>query len=152
MVDRLAAEFGRLKNFATLSPIPGFRRWLDRQSPPPLEAALRDQLDRPDWHRDAATAAALREPLMRLCARYLVAEKDAAGRALDRVARFHLSNGARLERLNWLADRSDNGMAQSAGLMINYLYRLDHIAANHEAYTGRGDVAASSSIRSLLKG
>ena len=102
-------------------------------------------------HRPAV-AAARREPLMRLCARDLVAEKDAGGRALDRVARFHLSNGARVERLNWLADRSDNGMAQSAGMMINYRYRLDHIEANHEAYTGRGEVAASSSIRSLLKG
>ncbi|MFQ5953957.1 MAG: malonyl-CoA decarboxylase [Kiloniellales bacterium] len=152
VIDRLAAEFGRLKNFATLSPIPGFRRWLDQQSPSPLEAGLRAQLDRPDWDRDAATATALREPLMRLCARYLVAEKGPGGQALDRVAHFHLSNGARVQRLNWLADRSEKGMAQSAGLMINYLYRLDHIEANHEAYTGRGRVAASSSIKSLLKG
>ena len=79
-------------------------------------------------------------------------EKWPDGRALDRVAQFHLSNGAQVERINWLADQSPNGLAQSAGMMINYQYRLDRIESNHEAYTGRGDVAASPAIRALLKG
>jgi malonyl-CoA decarboxylase len=68
------------------------------------------------------------------------------------VARFHLSNGSRIERLNWLADTSANGIAQSAGLMVNYLYKLSDIEANHEAYRGEGKVTTSSAIRSLLKG
>ena len=159
VVDQLASEFGRLKNFATLSPIPGFSRWLrgalSGDGTPGalgLDAAARTALQGSDWHRDTAAAAALQEPLMRLCAHYLVTEKWPDGRALDRVAQFHLSNGAQVERLNWLADQAPNGMAQSAGMMINYQYRLDRIESNHEAYTGRGDVAASSAIRALLKG
>ena len=157
VVDQLASEFGRLKNFATLSPIPGFSRWLrGALSGAPgalgLDAAARAALEGSDWHRDSAAAAALQEPLTRLCAHYLVNEKWPDGRALDRVAQFHLSNGAQVERLNWLADQSPNGMAQSAGMMINYRYRLDRIESNHEAYTGRRDVAASPAIRALLKG
>ena len=159
VVDQLASEFGRLKNFATLSPIPGFSRWLrgalsGEETPGALglDAAARAVLEGSDWHLDSAAAAALQEPLTRLCAHYLVNEKWPDGRALDRVAQFHLSNGAQIERLNWLADQSPNGMAQSAGMMINYRYRLDRIESNHEAYTGRGDVAASPAIRALLKG
>jgi malonyl-CoA decarboxylase len=159
VVDQLASEFGRLKNFATLSPIPGFSRWLrgalsgdGTPGAPGLDAAARAALEGSDWHRDPAAAAALQGPLTRLCAHYLVNEKWPDGRALDRVAQFHLSNGAQVERLNWLADQSPNGMAQSAGMMINYQYRLDRIESNHEAYTGRGDVAASPAIRALLKG
>ena len=72
--------------------------------------------------------------------------------ALDPVAQFHLSNGARMERLNWQGDRSAKGMAQSAGIMINYLYKLDDIGDNHEAYTSEGKIVASSSVRGLLKG
>ena len=70
--------------------------------------------------------------------------------ALDPVARFHLSNGARVERLNWLADRSPRGLRQSAGIMVNYRYKLDEIEANHEAYTGDGRIAAAPAVRSLL--
>jgi malonyl-CoA decarboxylase len=167
--DRLAAEFGRLKNFATLSPVPGFRRWLDERLTAdgaglfkPSERRelarfgpvgyVRKALEGDDWHRDEALADALKQPLLRLCARYVVNEKEPDGRALDRVAHFHLSNGAQVERLNWLGDQSPNGLRQSAGIMVNYRYRLDRIAANHEAYTGQGKVATSSAIATLLKG
>jgi malonyl-CoA decarboxylase len=88
---------------------------------------------------------------MRLAARYLLNEKTSRGRALDGVAHFHLSNGARLERINWLGDLSPKGLQQSAGIMINYLYRLSEIEQNHEAYTGEGRVAASPAITRLLK-
>ena len=86
---------------------------------------------------------------MNLGARYLVRERR-NGRAIDPVAHFHLSNGARIERINWLADRSAKGMAQSAGLMVNYRYDLSEIEANHEAYTGEGRITASSAVRGLL--
>ena len=159
VVDRLAAELGRLKVFATLSPIPGFRPWLRAQlsqdaalGAPGLDPKARAFLSGPDWYRDTAGVMALEAPLMRLCARYLVDAKRPDGHALDRVAHFHLSNGAQVERLNWLADRSPKGMAQSAGMMINYRYRQDRIEANHEAYTGQGRVAASSAFKGLLKG
>src|SRR5271167_1685965 len=171
VVDALAKDLPRLKVFATLSPLPGFRAWLDRQSEAapssmllPSERSALDALgdgvadsdlgmllDRPDWHAQPQLAGALREPLLRLCARYLLRERVPAGRALDPVAHFHLSNGARVERLNWLGDVSAKGLQQSAGIMVNYLYRLADIAANHEAYRGEGQVAASSALRGLVR-
>jgi malonyl-CoA decarboxylase len=92
----------------------------------------------------------LAEPMRRWCARYLCQE-NSQGRALDSVARFHLANGARLERINWLADRSPKGVKESYGMMVNYLYRLPDIEANHDAYVGQGQVVASPAIKALLK-
>jgi malonyl-CoA decarboxylase len=170
VVDALAAELPRLKVFATLSPVPGFRAWLVKQRQRPdllhpaeakaLSAALGNGTDAPDlvtlierpgWQSDAVLAEAVHEPLLRLCAQYLLQEKGRSGRAADPVAHFHLTNGARVERLNWLGDTSDKGLQQSAGTMVNYLYRLDHIETNHEAYRGDGRVAASSAVRHLLR-
>jgi len=167
VADALAIELPRLKIFATLSPLPGFVSWLERQtqSEPadlllPAEriaiAALGEGqsennllalLKQEDWHKDQHITEVLHEPLMRLCARYLLKERTPSGRALDPVAHFHLSNGARVERLNWLGDVSAKGLQQSAGIMVNYLYRLGDIEANHEAYRGEGRVAASSPLR-----
>ncbi len=150
--------------------MPGFRAWLDRHSEAPgglllpaernaiealgdgiSERDLPALLDRPDWHTDPQLSAVLREPLLRLCARYLVRERAPSGRTLDPVAHFHLSNGARVERLNWLGDVSPKGLEQSAGIMVNYLYRLADIEANHEAYRGEGRVVASSAVRGLSR-
>jgi len=168
VVDALAAELPKLKVFATLSPVPGFRAWLTKAGERPdlllpAEAralaaaagngaappALGSLLDRPEWLSDPAAAAVLREPLMRLCAHYLLQEKGRGGRAADPVAHFHLANGARVERLNWLGDVSEKGVQQSAGIMVNYLYRLADIETNHEAYRGEGEVAAGSAVRHL---
>ena len=170
VVDALAGELPRLKTFATLSPLPGFRAWLTAEAQGgglllPAEAktldalgaggaknaddALLHLLDRSDWVDDPKIAAALREPLLRLCARYLLYARTPRGRALDPVAHFHLSNGARVEQLDWLGDRSPKGLQQSAGIMVNYLYRLGDIEANHEAYRDEGRVAASSAVRGL---
>jgi malonyl-CoA decarboxylase len=166
VVDALATELPLLKVFATLSPIPGFRGWLERSTAdddlllPAERSAIEglggegqehDLVALLDRQADPRIAAVLREPLLRLCARYLSHEKTRSGRALDPVAHFHLSNGARVERLNWLGDASPKGLQQSAGIMVNYLYRLSDIEANHEAYRGEGRVAASSAIRSLLR-
>ena len=168
VIDDLGRDLPQVKTSATLSPIPGFRAWLDRKlaegennllSRPeqarlrtaiPDGSDLKSLLDQPAWHGDAAIAAALEAPLKRLAARYLVAEK-AGNVPLDPVARFHLANGARVERINWLADTSSRGLQQSAGLMVNYLYRLPDIESNHEAYA-EGRVATSSSVKVLLKG
>ncbi|TAN59962.1 MAG: malonyl-CoA decarboxylase, partial [Magnetospirillum sp.] len=173
VVDDLSREFKQIKTFATLSPVPGFRKWLDRRledgEPGLLHAAehkaltrisnglaakgsLKTLLSDPDWITEPRLAEALQPTLLRLAARYLTREKRAGGaQALDPVAHFHLSNGARVERLNWLADRSANGLAQSAGLMVNYLYDLGDIEANHEAYSASGTVAMSGRIKALLK-
>jgi malonyl-CoA decarboxylase len=167
VVARLAAEFPHLARFATLSPIPGFVRWLgtlgeDEALTPAERKALPKRADgvqhplalikNPAWYRNEYLAKALEKPLLRLAARYLAVEKRADGGALDPVAHFHLTNGARIERLDWLADISPKGLRQSAGLMVNYLYRLDDIEANHEAYVSGEKIPAAAAIRSLAKG
>ena len=173
VVDALTGELPRLKTVATLSPLPGFRAWLaaetkrgDQLLPAEAKAlqslgnaagmedpdeTLLQLLDRPDWHKDSRTAALLREPLLRLGARYLLQARAPSGRARDPVAHFHLSNGARVEQLNWLGDVSEKGLQQSAGMMVNYLYRLGDIEANHEAYRDEGRVAAASAVRNLTR-
>lgn len=158
VVDSLSHELPRLKTFATLSPIPGFRAWLDRQladgESALLTAAkkgdLRAVLADPGWAQDGAIAEALAPTLRRLGAHYLLQEKS-NGKPLDPVARFHLANGARIERLNWLADTSAKGLQESAGLMVNYLYRLADIEAHHEAYVAEGRIAAAPAVKALLK-
>jgi malonyl-CoA decarboxylase len=110
---------------------------------------LKSLLQTPDWHDNPGLAQALKAPLLRLCARYLVKTKRRTGTAYDRVAHFHLSNGARIERLNWLANVSERGLRESYGIMVNYRYKLDDIETNHEAYRGENQVRSSSSVRSL---
>jgi malonyl-CoA decarboxylase len=171
VVDRLNAELPHLTRYATLSPMPGFRAWLEQRSAEegddlltpverrviealpsaPTDHMLTNLLARPDWYEDLAVAQAIKTPMLRLAARYIINEKTPRGRALDGVAHFHLSNGARLERINWLGDLSPKGLQQSAGLMINYLYQLDDIEENHEAYTGEGRVTASQTVLRSLK-
>src|SRR6201999_2553286 len=83
---------------------------------------------------------------------YYLNARNRRGLPVDPVARFHLGNGARLERMNWLADLTDKGLAQSYGLMVNYLYDLEDIEKNHEAYAEGRRVAASSAVRRYLRG
>jgi len=108
-------------------------------------------LDRPDWHRDQDTAEQVRAVLMPLAAHYFLKARGSRGRLVDSVARFHLGNGARLEQLNFLGDVSEKGLKQAHGLMVNYLYDLDEIESNHEAFVEKGTVAASSAVKKLLK-
>jgi malonyl-CoA decarboxylase len=172
VADQLSSEFPRLKNFATLSPIPGFRAWLDQQFAEGLpgvldkndrkalaaalgenvnKGAIKQVLAENSWLKDPVLTKALEGPLLRLCARYLAEAKREDGKALDPVANFHLHNGARIERINWLGDTSKKGLQQSAGVMVNYQYRLDDVEANHEAYEGEAKVVTSSSVAKLLK-
>ena len=153
VVADLQAEMPSLKTFATLSPIPGFRRWLEKaMETDPALAGVRAQLADPRWADDTAKTDRLREPLLTFCARYLNSLKPdgTPGGAVDPVARFHLSNGARLERINWRANLSPRGMAESFGLMVNYRYIPNTIEANHEAFVSRGAIVHSRSISSLL--
>lgn len=156
VVEVLGTEFRNLKNFATLSPMPGFRRWLDAQDPATLLTAeevtalggvpVKEVIAAAEWP-PAFTAI-----LSRLGTRYLALEAGRnPKRAADPVAHFHLSNGARIERVNPRADTSAKGMRESAGLMVNYLYDPDHIEANHEAYLGEGKRAMASAVRRLVK-
>ncbi len=158
VAEDLKGEFPHLKQFATLSPIPGFRRWLDgtearvRLSVGPnaeQRLALLAAIDTPGWHAGEVPET-LEKLLLRLCAWYLLHAKQDA-EPLDPVARFHLGNGAALERLNWLGDTSDSGMARSAGLMVNYVYRLEDVERNHERYFADHAVVSSRTVEKLAR-
>jgi malonyl-CoA decarboxylase len=164
VADLLSAEFPKLKQFCTLSPIPGFGAWLARQIKEAVprgekfDAALKQVAAAlgPDPAKAAgdpkngpARLAPLKEPLTALCATYLVNDGKADGFTRDAVARFHLNNGARMERINFLADESRNGLRQSLGLMVNYTYERRAIEANHEQFAQR-QVVASRAVRALV--
>jgi malonyl-CoA decarboxylase len=184
VVEELKAELPQVKKFSTLSPVPGFRRWLKRKleragetlraeeaatilalhtpkpaddaadgEAPPAEApaaeAALEQLATGEWWLDKKKDAALRAPLLRLAAEYLTRPNAGMG-AIDPVARFHLGNGARLERINWRGNTAARGMTESYGIMVNYLYDPDSIEANHEAFTRSGAVARSALVDGLL--
>jgi malonyl-CoA decarboxylase len=172
VVEELSAEFRNLKTFATLSPIPGFRRWLDpllaqnddgllsdEESKALVEAfpaetgaaALAGILGKRQWWRTAALRKAAELVLVRLAARYLLQESNGK-RARDPVAHFHLSNGARVERLNMAGDTSGKGAQESATLMVNYLYDPAKIEDWHEDYAGEGKRNASTAVRKLARG
>jgi len=164
VVADLKAELPNIKTFSTLSPIPGLQRWLqsidettlltpkERQGLRKLEGftTLAETLASNDWQHNETLTEALKKPLMRLTAHYLVNVKHRQ-RALDPVANFHLNNGARLERINWLADTSEKGIQESSGMMVNYLYKLDEIEANHETYRATAVTTTSSTVQALLK-
>ncbi|MEO7642438.1 MAG: malonyl-CoA decarboxylase family protein, partial [Ramlibacter sp.] len=141
VVETLKDEFPRLKIFATLSPIPGLRSWLAKNAPKELLGALDDPLALQE-------KSPVRAQLLGWAARYLVKELD-QGRPVDPVARFHLGNGARVERLNWGGDPSGKGLRQSYGLMVNYLYDLKRLD-KHRAQLEQGKVAVSGAVEDLL--
>ncbi|KST58206.1 MCD, Malonyl-CoA decarboxylase MCD [Methylobacterium sp. GXS13] len=158
VVEDLTREVPSLKTFVTLSPVPGFAAWLARErradSPQgllPEDVEVLRALDDPDWHADKVAAAAVRKALIPAAAAYFLRAKNERGRPLDPVARFHLGNGARLDRINFLGDTSKKGLAQSHGLMVNYLYDLAAIEKNHETYANLGTVAASPAVTRELR-
>jgi malonyl-CoA decarboxylase len=174
VVEELKVELPRVMHFSTLSPVPGFSRWLKKrlaageaaelllegelsalrqavkETAPERDAItlLRGLLETERWWEDAALADALRDPLTRLCAVYLTTSPDSRGPA-DSVARFHLGNGARLERVNWLGNVAARGISESCGIMVNYLYDPEQIEANHEAFV-RGAIVRSAAVDALL--
>jgi malonyl-CoA decarboxylase len=173
VVAELRRDLPRIATYATLSPIPGFRVWLaarlkdgarsedglllgDERAAltsfvgPHDPSPLKTLLARRAWCDEAETCAALEAPLVRLCARYF-GERRADGKPIDPVARFHLGNGARIERINWRADLSRQGIRQSLGLMANYRYDLERIEAIQEAYENDRCVSVSPSVRALLE-
>lgn len=162
VVEELVRELPSLKTFVTLSPVPHFARWLDRAIASgdatvvtPQEREILGVLRDPRWvevARDLGPQAApLKTTLLQLATHYFLLAKSSDLRPVDPVARFHLGNGARLERINWLADTSEKGLREAHGLMVNYRYEPAEIEKNHEAYAADGTVAAARSIRSLLK-
>ncbi|MFT6266385.1 MAG: malonyl-CoA decarboxylase [Oleiphilaceae bacterium] len=172
VVAKLSEEFPHINNFATLSPIVSFRRWLTQQLANDkldlltgseknalalqydrlgIDSSLAKLLESPNWQQDIETCDVLQPLLTRLAAHYLSKEKRKNGRAFDPVAHFHLTNGAQVEKLNWMGDQSEKGLHQSYGLMVNYLYQLDRIESNSTAYVEQGEATTSNAVNALLK-
>jgi len=158
VAEEISREMPKLSTFVTLSPVTGFAAWLRRERAEVKSAALTEAdkatlatLDDDGWRFNAQTVEAVRDPLMRAAAWYFLRARNGRGVPLDPVARFHLGNGARLERINFLADTSDKAMEQAHGLMVNYLYELDDIEKNHEAYAEGRTVVASGTVQRMLR-
>ena len=133
----LQREIPALKNFVTLSPIPGFMRWLRTHDP-----LLAQQAD--------ANTASCRDQLLARALHYFLEVKDANGRPIDPVGRFHLGNGARIEKVNWMGDSSEKGLRESAGMMVNYLYDLPAVEELHERFANRGSIPTGKPVRQLM--
>src|SRR5512146_1464529 len=158
VVEEITREMPKLATFVTLSPVTYFAEWLKVERAQDNSAALNEgdkailnALGQPQWWRDAERAQHLQGPLLRAAAWYFLRARSGRGLPVDAVARFHLGNGARLERINWLADTSDKAIAQAHGLMVNYLYDLDDIEKNHEAFAEGPTVVASNAVQRLLR-
>jgi malonyl-CoA decarboxylase len=153
VVEEIRRELPLIETFVTLSPAPGFRAWLETSEDPAIaslkQAALELAADE-SWLSAPGAAQRLRAALEPLAAYYLLKARRPDGRVLDPVARFHLGNGASLERIDWEGDLSPKGLGESYGIMVNYLYDLDEIERNHEAFVNRGQIAASSAVKKLV--
>ncbi|XP_028411972.1 malonyl-CoA decarboxylase, mitochondrial-like isoform X2 [Dendronephthya gigantea] len=178
-VNQLKYELPNIKTFVSLSPIPGFYKWLDQKLLETSESSViagimnhksissegrkvlenilkkpynlnfKNLISNPAWLRNEQLCDVLQKPLLELCASYLCNEKK-KGFALDPVANFHLRNGAILWRLNWKADVSRKGALRSLGMMVNYKYSLNEVHDNNRQYVLRGEVATSKYITDIL--
>ena len=157
VAEELKRDLPNLKYFITLSPVPGFRKWLEQQrsleksefltsTDKSLLAKLNEEnLSTEDDNDDLSSL------VLTIASRYFLDARDEQGRLVDRVARFHLGNGAQLEHIHWRANLSSSGIRQSYGIMVNYLYDLTAIEQNHESFMTMGRVVASSEVEKLKK-
>ena len=147
VVEKISKRHTQAKTYVTLSPVPGFCRWLDSAS---AEHGVDAEIIRSMAESQGGAAPSeSRDVALKLCAHYLINEKSGQ-LAMDPVARFHLGNGAQLAGIHWAADLSDKGLAQSAGIMVNYHYDISAIERNHDAYFDRGEIAVTKGINRLL--
>ena len=157
VVEEVSRDIPSVGTFVTLSPAPNFAEWLNRERAKSASVAIDDAdrealagLDTDGWWRMPEIAEGMREPFLRAAAWYYLRARNGRGLPVDAVARFHLGNGARLERLDWLADTSERALKQSYGLMVNYLYDLDYIERNHEAYAQQRALVAANAVTRLV--
>jgi malonyl-CoA decarboxylase len=157
VVEEISRDNPRLSTFVTLSPVPNFAEWLRRERTNEhslvVDAADRkvlENLDREGWWQVPELREPVEDPLMRAAAYYFLHARNKRGTPVDAVARFHLGNGARLEQINFLGDGSEKGIQQAHGLMVNYLYDLEYIERNHEAYAQSRAIAASGKVKRMV--
>jgi malonyl-CoA decarboxylase len=158
VVEEICRDVPKLNTFVTLSPVPNFAAWLTRERADENSIVLSADdktalalMDTPDWWRSEAVAEQVRDPLMHAAAWYFLRAKNRRGMPVDSVARFHLGNGARLERIDFLGDTSERALNQGHGLMVNYQYDLDDIEKNHEAFAENRTVVTSSAVQRLMR-
>jgi acyl-CoA synthetase (AMP-forming)/AMP-acid ligase II len=158
VAEEISREFPKLETFVTLSPVPGFAKWLARERAAAASNAIHESdraalalLDRLGWEQNEKTRNQLAGTLTALAAHYFLHGKTSYGRPLDPVARFHLGNGAALAHIHANADLSPRGLVQSHGVMVNYRYDLSEIEKNHEAYAENSEVVASKDVRKLSR-
>lgn len=156
VVEKLSQEFKSIKTYATLSPIPGFTKWLKNNLN--QDVTLLGKLNIKQSSAEILESAEqlkinvecineTKQCMLKLCAYYLLKVNNSNGNAYDPVAHFHLSNGASIKQLNWMADTSEKGISQSAGMMVNYLYELPKIDNNHENYMVNKVISCSKKCR-----
>jgi malonyl-CoA decarboxylase len=158
VVEEISRDIPRLSTFVTLSPAPGFAAWLRREREkddskilPAEDREALNNLETEGWWQVPKTRERVEAALMRAAAYYFLHGKNKRGLPADPVARFHLGNGARLERINFLGDGSENGIRQAYGVMVNYLYSLDDIEQNHEAFAQHRTVVASNAVKRMVR-
>jgi len=158
VAEELKRDLPNLRTFVTLSPVPDFASWLKRErsaaNPAFIRAAHRKALsafDGGQWQTEPAAGKIVRTFLNKAAAYYFLRAKNGSGKPVDPVARFHLGNGARLERINWMGDKSSKGIRQSVGFMVNYRYDLGQVEKNHDAYANRSEVVAARGIHKLIE-
>lgn len=154
VVENLQVTHPKLKKFVTLSPIPGLMDWIKSENRTANFGISEDDLTRlntSDWFKDPRFTARMQSTLTAAALAYLLDRQPGSHRLHDSVARFHLGNGARIESIQWLADTSNRGLKNSYAMMVNYLYELDQIEDNHEAFAVRHDVALSAAMRTIRK-
>ncbi len=152
VLEEIRRELPKIETFVTLSPVPDFRAWVESCDDPAVEKlvkTVRDGALDGEWAERPESAAGMSKALEALAATYFLKARRADGRVVDSVARFHLGNGARLERINPMGDLSEKGLAESFGVMVNYQYDLAEIERNHEAFANQGVVAASGPVKKL---
>lgn len=154
VVEELLHELPQLRCFVTLSPVPGFSAWLslerDNPSGKPIAPLLFDLIAQENWHLREETRSAVAPLLEQAAALYLTEAKSTSGKPADAVARFHLNNGAVLERINFAGDLSPKGLRQSHGIMVNYRYHLEAIERNHEVYANANQVVVSAQVQKII--
>ncbi|KAJ0018821.1 hypothetical protein Pint_09810 [Pistacia integerrima] len=181
VITLVKRDMPQISTYATLSPVPGYIQWLISKWASQSKLAEVEDISQSsdggsnstflesvagrngtevmlnlltsrnhEWSNSDKLLSVLKAPLLRLCARYLLQEKKRV-KALDSVANFHLQNGAMIERINWMADRSEKGLNQSAGIMVNYVYRLGHIEEYAQSYFSTGNIHASDDVRRYVE-
>ena len=168
VVEKIQSEHQSIKVFSTLSPIPGFLAWIETASQEELNIIIGDCDElleltgeiylknallsslKEEWINDEEIKRYLKAPLLQLCSYYLIRCKNQRGGALDPVANFHLSNGATLRNINWLANNSKKALKESAGIMVNYQYDLNKIKENHIKYIKNQEVIFTKNIKAPL--